>query len=71
MSSKELGEVFLDLQFNKDASNLDLVTATPYLPFIFEALIYAIERGGFNLPIIWNTSSYEKIETLTFFGRYS
>jgi putative pyruvate formate lyase activating enzyme len=45
------------------AANLDLVTATPYLPFIFDALIYAIERG-FRLPIVWNTSSYESIETL-------
>jgi len=63
ISSKELGEIFLILQFEKGASNLDLVTATPYLPFIFDALIYAIERG-FSLPIIWNTSSYEKVETL-------
>jgi putative pyruvate formate lyase activating enzyme len=65
LSSKELGEVFLDLQFKKGASNLDLVTATPYLPFIFDALIYAIERG-FSLPIVWNTSSYENVETLKF-----
>ena len=64
MSSKELVKVFWIYKLIK-MLQISLVTATPYLPFIFEALIYAIERG-FNLPIIWNTSSYEKIETLTF-----
>ncbi|WP_121958544.1 radical SAM protein [Petrotoga sp. 9PWA.NaAc.5.4] len=63
ISTLELGEIFLKLQFEKKATNLDLVTATPYLPYIFEALIYAIEKG-FSLPIVWNTSSYETIETL-------
>jgi len=63
ISNVQLGEIFLKLQFDMKAANLDLVTATPYLPFIFDALIYAIEHG-FTLPIVWNTSSYEKLETL-------
>lgn len=63
ISTEELGEIFLKLQNEMKAANLDLVTATPYLPFIFDALVYAVERG-FRLPIVWNTSSYESIETL-------
>ncbi len=63
ISTESLAKIFLKLQNEMKAANLDLVTATPYLPFIFDALIYAIERG-FRLPIVWNTSSYESIETL-------
>ncbi|BBE31395.1 pyruvate formate lyase activating enzyme [Tepiditoga spiralis] len=65
ISVKKLKEIFLELQNEKKASNLDLITATPYLPFIFDALIMAIEEG-FKLPIVWNTSSYEKQDTLKY-----
>jgi len=58
-----LSEIFLEIQNNKKAVNLDLITATAYLPFIYDALIIAIEKG-FRLPIVWNTSSYESVETL-------
>jgi putative pyruvate formate lyase activating enzyme len=59
----ELADIFINIQEVKKAKNLDLITATPYLPFIFDALIIAIEKG-FNLPIVWNTSSFENPETL-------
>ena len=65
ISVERLKEIFLDLQNEKKASNLDLITATPYLPFIFDALILAIEEG-FRLPIVWNTSSYEKKDTIEY-----
>lgn len=60
--SWELGEVFLDLQ-KKGCSNLDLVTPTPHLPSVVEALVYAIPKG-LTLPIVYNTSSYDNVEII-------
>ncbi|OQY09450.1 MAG: radical SAM protein [Marinitoga sp. 4572_148] len=51
------------LQNEKKVQNIDLVTATPYLPFIFDALILSVEKG-LEIPLVWNTSSYESVETL-------
>jgi len=45
------------------AHTLDLVTPTPHLPWIVEAL-EKLEREGFSLPVVYNTSSYERVETL-------
>ncbi|MDN5337175.1 MAG: putative pyruvate formate lyase activating enzyme [Thermotogaceae bacterium] len=59
---EELAEAFLELQ-EKGALNLDLVTPTSHLPFILEALSIAIEKG-LRIPIVYNTSSYEKVEIL-------
>ena len=64
-SVEELADIYLNIQNVKKAKNLDLITATPYLPFIFDALILAIEKG-FRLPIVWNTSSYENPEIISF-----
>jgi putative pyruvate formate lyase activating enzyme len=43
--------------------NLNLVTPTHFVPQILKALGIAIQRG-FNLPIVYNTSGYESLETL-------
>ena len=43
--------------------NLNLVTPTHYVPQILKALGIALERG-FNLPIVYNTSGYDSVETL-------
>jgi putative pyruvate formate lyase activating enzyme len=43
--------------------NLNLVTPTHFMPQILQALSIAKERG-FDLPIVWNTSGYESVETL-------
>jgi len=43
--------------------NLNLVTPTHFVPQILKALGIARERG-FNLPIVYNTSGYESLETL-------
>ncbi|KLO23430.1 radical SAM protein [Marinitoga sp. 1197] len=64
-SAKELANKFIWLQNEKNVQNIDLVTATPYLPFIYDALILAIEKG-LKIPLLWNTSSYETVETLKF-----
>jgi putative pyruvate formate lyase activating enzyme len=43
--------------------NLNLVTPTHVMPQILKALGIARERG-FNLPIVYNTSGYESLESL-------
>lgn len=62
ISIKELAEKMIKLQ--KDGSlNINLVTPTHFVPNIKSAIIKAKEMG-LNIPIIYNTSSYENVETL-------
>lgn len=59
---KRLSEIFLELQ-DKGAHNINLVTPTQYTYQIIEALKLA-KNNGLNIPIVYNTSGYEKVETL-------
>jgi len=43
--------------------NINLVTPTHFMPQILKALGIAKERG-FNLPVVYNTSGYDSVETL-------
>ena len=43
--------------------NWNLVSPTPYLPFIREA-VQPLIREGIRLPFVWNSSGYERVETL-------
>ncbi len=63
ITAERLAEIFIELQA-QDAANINLVTATQYLPWIVPALKQARERG-LALPIVWNTSGYETVETIT------
>jgi putative pyruvate formate lyase activating enzyme len=54
----DLAAVFLQLQLS-GAHNLNLVTPTPHLPVILEALGIARENGC-RLPVVYNTSGYER-----------
>ena len=47
----------------KGCHNINLVSPTHYLPNIISALAAAAERG-LNIPLVYNTNGYEKIETL-------
>ena len=62
ITTERLSEIMLDLQ-KKGAVNINLVTPTHYIPQIKKALIIAKEEG-LNIPIVYNTSCYEKIESL-------
>ena len=62
VSADELSEVFLSLQ-TAGCHNLNLVTPTHFLPQILEGLKMAFS-GGFGLPIVYNTSSYENVDTI-------
>ena len=61
-SLADLVDIFLKLQ-NKGAHNINLVTPTHYVPSIVEAVKIAREQG-LNIPIVYNTGSYETEETL-------
>lgn len=58
----DLAAMMLDLQ-EKGAHNINLVTPTHYLPHIVEAICTAREHG-LTLPIVSNTSGYERPEII-------
>lgn len=58
----ELIKVFLKLQ-KAGAHNINLVTPTHFALKIKDALITAKDMG-LNIPIVYNTSGYESVETL-------
>ena len=58
----ELCDIFLKLQ-KMGAHNINLVTATHFVPGVIIALNRAKERG-LDIPIVYNTSGYETVETL-------
>lgn len=62
ISEERLKEIFLELQ-EKGAHNINLVTPTHYTPEIIRAIRKAKEQG-LGLPIVYNCSGYEKVETL-------
>lgn len=59
---EELAGLYIDLQ-NQGANNINLVTGTHYIPQIVESVTIAREKG-LNIPIIYNTSGYETVESL-------
>jgi len=59
---ERLSNIFLELQY-KGANNINLVTPTHYVPSIVEAAKIARSKG-LTLPFVYNTGSYEKLETL-------
>lgn len=59
---EELAGLYIDLQ-NQGANNINLVTGTHYIPHIVESVTIA-RKKGLNIPIIYNTSGYETVESL-------
>lgn len=57
-----LSEIMLELE-NKGAHNINLVTPTHYVPTIISAIGDA-RRRGLTLPIVYNTGSYEAVDTV-------
>ena len=62
ISNERLKEIFLELQV-KGAHNINLVTPTHYVPQIVEVFKEA-KTAGLNIPIVYNTSSYENVSTI-------
>ena len=59
---ERLVEIFFELK-EKGANNINFVTPTHFMPHIKEAIVIAKEKG-FDLPFVYNTSGYEKVECL-------
>lgn len=68
ISIEELAEEFLKLQ-NMNANNINLVTGVMYVPQIIKAIKIAREKG-LNIPIVYNSSGYESVETIKLLDGY-
>lgn len=64
---ERLGEIFLDLQ-RQGAHNINLVSPTPYIPQIIEAI--DMVRAKIKIPFVYNTGGYEKPKTLEMLKGY-
>ncbi|MBR4138370.1 MAG: radical SAM protein [Lachnospiraceae bacterium] len=62
ITTERLTEIFLELQ-DQNANNINLVTATHYVPQVVEALRAAKEKG-LHIPVVYNCGGYESVETL-------
>lgn len=61
ISVERLAEIFIELQ-EKGANNINLVTATQWLPSVIEAL--NLVKGKLRIPVVYNCGGYEKTETI-------
>lgn len=64
----ELAEIMI-LEQEKGAHNINLVTPTMYVYQIIEAIKIA-KAKGLSIPIIYNTNSYENVETIKLLKGY-
>jgi putative pyruvate formate lyase activating enzyme len=62
ISVERLAAMMLELQ-RKGAHNINFVTPTHFMPQIIAALPPAIE-GGLRVPLVYNTSGYERVQAL-------
>ena len=58
-----LAAVFLRLQNEQHANNINLVTAAQYIPQVAQALKVA-KAQGLRIPVVYNSSGYEKVISL-------
>lgn len=68
ITTKRLSEIFLEQQERK-VNNINLVTPTMYVYQIIEAIKIA-RKNGLKIPIVYNTNSYENVETIKMLNGY-
>ena len=68
VSIERLAMMMLELE-ERGANNINLVTPTHYVPSIIEAIKIARSKG-LSIPIVYNTSGYESVETLKLLDGY-
>ena len=68
ISIEDLADEMLKLE-KKKVHNINIVTGFMFVPQIIEAIKIAKQKG-FNLPIVYNTSGFESIETLKLLEGY-
>lgn len=59
---RHLSAIFLSLQ-EKGAANINLVTASHFVPQVCHAMELARQQG-LHIPVVYNTGSYEEVSTL-------
>ncbi len=59
----ELARILRELAVKHGCANWNLVSPTPYLPYVREAAA-KLRAEGIALPFVWNSSGYERVETL-------
>ena len=59
VSVERLADILLELQ-DKGVHNINLVTPTHYT----DAIIKALERAKLRIPVAWNSSGYDSVESL-------
>lgn len=62
VNGEGLADIMLSLQA-QGAHNINLVTPAPHVGLVKKAII-AAKRAGLIIPVVYNTNSYEKAETL-------
>jgi putative pyruvate formate lyase activating enzyme len=62
VSIEEFSDICLKLQ-ERGANNINLVTGTMYVPLIVKGIKLA-KKKGLKIPVIYNTSSYENVDTI-------
>ncbi len=62
VSKERLADIFMELE-KQGAVNINLVTASHYAPQVADVIRLAKQKG-LQLPIVYNTSSYERAESL-------
>ena len=65
---EELARMMIELQ-EQGANNINFVTGFAYVPQIIEAIKLSRENG-LKIPIVYNTSGYESLETLRMLDGY-
>ncbi|WP_313185338.1 radical SAM protein [Lacrimispora sp.] len=67
ITSKELAQIFLRLQ-EESAHNINLVTATQYLPSVLKAL--DLTKQKLSIPVIYNCGGYESEDIIKELSSY-
>lgn len=62
ISVEDLANICINLE-KQGANNINLVTPTPHIPLIIEGIKLA-RKKGLSIPIVYNTSGYETVETI-------
>lgn len=68
VTEARLAEIFLSLQ-EQGAHNINLVSATPHTDAVLRVLD-RIRGKELNIPVVWNSGGYERVETLRRLGGY-
>ena len=68
VSVDDFSDIVMDLQ-NSGVHNINLVTPTMFVPKIIEGVKLARDKG-LNIPIVYNTSSYENVDTVKMLDGY-